>query len=92
MACSDLPYTCDPVQAEASAMNTDDPVEQFSLMTRTKPPLAVPPMIADVGPAKDRGRRRGADIITSLITGCSGLGAVPAHLSARPATSSIGPP
>jgi hypothetical protein len=39
-------------------MNTDDPVEQFSLMTRTKPPLAVPPMIADVGPAKDRGRRR----------------------------------
>jgi hypothetical protein len=42
----DLPYSCGPVQAEASMMNTDDPPEQFSLMTRAEPPLALPPMNA----------------------------------------------
>jgi hypothetical protein len=46
-------------------------------------------MIADIGPLKIE---VGADIITALITGCHGLGAVPARFSARPGTSSIGSP
>jgi hypothetical protein len=33
MTCPDLPFTCGPVHAEASTLNTDDRPEQFSLMT-----------------------------------------------------------